>query len=310
MDLRHLRYFQAVAEELSFSRAAKRLNIVQPALSRAIKELEGELGVEVLARTRRHVRLTVAGRTLLEEAGVIFERLQKTVRRVRQAAAGQEGELRLGYIGPPTRRFLARMLEEYARRCPRVTVHLEERTPERVWEMVAQGRLQVGLTRPVLAHAALRLPTLLLREERLCAAIPHHHPWHARKSLRWRDLAERPLIILARRESASLYDEILAGCRAAGVNPHLLHTPSLIDTVLNYVDSGAGLGIVPESLGEEAAPARWSLVPLTPRLAVPLVMVWKEATDDPPVTAFRQLMGEWLQQKELWKNARTPPASE
>src|SRR4249920_2603327 len=98
MDLRHFRYFQAIAEELSFSGAARRLNVVQPALSRAIKELEAELGVELFARTRRVVSLTAAGKALLADTALMFERLDQTVRRVRRAAAGQTGELRLGYI--------------------------------------------------------------------------------------------------------------------------------------------------------------------------------------------------------------------
>ena len=121
MDLRHLRYFYAIAEELSFSRAAKRLNVVQPALSRALKELEHELGTQLLARNQRTVSLTAAGKVLLDETALLFERLDQTLRRVRRAAAGQEGELRLGYIGPPVQAFLGRLLEEYGRRCPRVS---------------------------------------------------------------------------------------------------------------------------------------------------------------------------------------------
>ena len=301
MDLRHLRYFHAIAEELSFSRAAKRLNIVQPALSRALKELEAELGAELLARTKRSVALTAAGRVLLDDTALLLERLEQTVRRVRRAAAGQEGELRLGYIGPPTQRFLGRVLEEYARRCPQVTVHLEERTPERVWEMVAKGRLHIGLTRPVLAHAALRMQTQLLRAERLCAAIPRGLPWHGRRTLTWRALAGQPLIVLARRESASLHDEILAGCRRAGFVPRLIHTPSVIGTVLRYVEAGTGLGIIPDSIGDAEPQRSWTLAPLTPPGTVPLVMVWKEEHEEPPVAAFRQLLGEWLRTGRLGK---------
>src|SRR5262245_13830321 len=152
MDLRHFRYFQSVAEELSFSGAARRMNVVQPALSRAIKELEAQLGVELFTRTRRVVNLTAAGKVLKAEVTLMFGRCAQAERRVRRAASGESGELRLGYIGPPTQLFLGRLLEEYAKRCPEVTVHLEERTPERVWEMVAKGRLDIGLTRPVLAH--------------------------------------------------------------------------------------------------------------------------------------------------------------
>src|SRR3954447_21709788 len=207
MDLRHLRYFQAIAEELSFSKAARRLNVVQPALSRAVKEMETDLGTLLFFRTRRTVSLTPAGKVMLAETAVLFERLAQSIRRVRRAAEGQEGELRLGYIGPPTQQFLAPVLEEYRRRCPRVTVHLEERTPERVWEMVAKGRLDVGLTRPVLAHSEFRMQTFLLRSERLCVALPKGHEWCGRKSIPWRKLAEQPLIVLARREGAGLHDE-------------------------------------------------------------------------------------------------------
>src|SRR5947209_17800444 len=132
MDLRHLRYFQAVAEELSFSKAAHRLHVAQPALSRTVKEMEEQLGIELLSRTRRTVALTPAGAVLLHEIGVLLQRLDESLRRVRRIAAGEEGELRLGYIGPPTQPFLGRIVKEFRRRHARVSVLLEERTPERV----------------------------------------------------------------------------------------------------------------------------------------------------------------------------------
>jgi DNA-binding transcriptional LysR family regulator len=303
MDLRHLRYFHAIAEELSFSRAARRLNVVQPALSRALKELESELGVQLLARNQRTVSLTAPGKVLMDETALLFDRLEQTLRRVRRAAAGQEGELRLGYIGPPVQSFLGRLLGEYARRCPQVTVHLEERTPERVWEMVAKGRLDLGLTRPVPAHAALRMETQLLRRERLCAAVPSGHAWHGRRSLTWRALAGQPLIILARREGAGLHDEILAGCRAAKFTPRLVHTPSVISTVLRYVEAGAGIGVIPESIGENDPGRTWCIIPLTPSQTVPLVLVWKDGAEEPPVTAFRRLLAEWSAARKLWHAA-------
>ena len=112
MDLRQLRYFQAVAEELSFSKASLRLHIAQPALSRAVQELERELGTSLLHRTRRNVRLTPAGAVLLEEAGLLLDRFAESIRRVKRTMSGEEGELRLGYIGPPTQSFLGRILGE------------------------------------------------------------------------------------------------------------------------------------------------------------------------------------------------------
>jgi DNA-binding transcriptional LysR family regulator len=298
MDLRHLRYFQAVAEDLSYARAAQRLRIAQPALSRAIKELEADLGAEVLERSRHHVALTPAGAVLLQETAVLLDALEEALRRVRRTANGEEGELRLGYIGPPTQPFLGRLLHEYRARFPRVSVHLEERTPERVWEMVARGRLSAGLTRPVPSHTALGLRTLTLREERLGVVLRPDHPLAERRIVAWKSLSAEPLVILARREGASLHDAILAACRLAGFMPRLAHTPSLIGTVLSYTEAGAGPGIVTDSVLPPGSPLRF--IPLTPAAGVPLVLVWQEDQDPPPVQRFRELLTEWKASRRLW----------
>src|SRR6185436_11885303 len=183
VELRFLQYFRAVAEELSFSGAARRLHIAQPALSRTVKQLETMLGATLFERTRHHVRLTPAGAVLLRESILLFDQLEESVRRVRRTAAGEEGEVRLGYIGPPTTPFLGRLLAEYQNRYPRVAVHLEERTPERVWEMVAKGRLAVAITRPVVGHESSGLKTTLLREERLGIVVPSRHPFAKKRQL-------------------------------------------------------------------------------------------------------------------------------
>jgi DNA-binding transcriptional LysR family regulator len=297
MELRHLRYFQAVSEELSFSRAARRLRIAQPALSRAVQEMERELGTSLIERVSRSPRLTPAGEVLLRETGVLLQRFDEALKRVSRTAKGEEGELRLGYIGPPTRSFLARLLKEYARRFPRVNVILEERTPERVWEMVSKGKLSIGLTRPVLAHDELGLQSLLLREEKFCAAVPKDHPWAKLTSIPWKKIAGEPLVILARREGASSHDAIHAACAAAGFEPRLTHTPSLIGTILQYVEAGSGIGVVPESTMSKNI----ALIPLKPQSTIPLIMVWAKEGDDPAVAAFRDLVREWLKDGNLWK---------
>ncbi|MEY2407813.1 MAG: hypothetical protein QOF48_483 [Verrucomicrobiota bacterium] len=306
MELRHLRYFQAVAEELSFSRAAGRLHVAQPALSRAIKQLEQSLGAEVLERSRHHVRLTPAGAMLLREIARLLQQLEELTRRVRRTAAGEEGELRLGYIGPPTQPFLGRLLHDYRKRYPRVSIHLEERTPERVWEMVAKGRLSAALTRPVLAHEALGLRTVVLREERLGIVMPAHHPLSKRRAVPWSALALEPLIVLAPREGVGLHDAVMAGCRRAGVTPRLAHTPSLIGTVMSYVEAGAGIGVVTESVVTPSPALHFRL--LKPIQRVPLVFVWQEDEDPPPVQRFRELLLEWKAAGKLWHAASPPQA--
>ncbi len=299
MDLRHLRYFQAVAEERSYSRAAKRLRVAQPALSRAVKELESFLGAAVLDRSRHHVRLTPAGAVLLRETALLLERWEESLRRVRRTAEGEEGELRLGFIGPPTQPFLGRLLHEYRRRYPLVSVHLEERTPERVWEMVAKGRLSAALTRPVAALESLGLRTELLRDEPLGIVVPPEHPLARRRALPWAALARESLIVLARREGMGLHDTVIAGCRRAGFMPRLAYTPSLIDTVLSYVEAGAGIGVVTDSVINPAIPLKF--VPLKPLLTVPLVFVWQEDGEAPAVKRFRELLMEWKREGKLWK---------
>jgi DNA-binding transcriptional LysR family regulator len=300
MELRHLRYFQAVAEELSFSKAARRLRVAQPALSRAVKELEENLGVALLARTRRSVSLLPAGAVLLRESALLLQRLEESIRHVQRTAAGEEGELRLGYIGPPTHSFLGRILREFRSRYPRVTVVLEERTPERVWEMVARGRLSIGLTRPVLAHHALGLPTLLLRREPLFVVLPAGHRLAKSSSVPWPKLAEEPLVILARREGVGLHEAILSACDAAGFTPNIAHTPSLISTVLSYVEAGAGVGIISDSVCSLGQGLPLIFRRLTPRHTVDLVMVWSERDDSPPAAAFRKLAHEWKEAGLLW----------
>ncbi len=298
MELRHLRYFQAVAEEKSFSRAALRLHVAQPALSRAIKEVEVFLGVTVLDRSRHHVRLTAAGAVLLSEAALLFERWEESVQRVRRTSKGEEGELRLGYIGPPTEPFLGRLLKDYREHSPMVSVHLEERTPERVWEMVAKRRLTAGITRPVLTDSALGLRTLVLRDELLGVAVPKSHPLAASRTLPWTALLNQPLIVLARREGIGLHDAVMSSCRQAGFVPRLAHTPSLIGTVLNYVEAGSGLGVVTDSVIQASSPLRF--LPLIPAATVPLVLVWHEDEDPPPVKRFRELLLAWKKAGKLW----------
>jgi DNA-binding transcriptional LysR family regulator len=303
MELRHLRYFQSVAEQLSFSRAAEKLHIAQPAISRAVRELESELGAALLLRTKRMVKLTPAGAVLLNQAGIVLGICEEAVRKVQRIARGQEGELRLGYIGPPTQPFLSRIVREFRRRHPRVVVILEERTPERVWEMVSKDRLDIGLTRPVAASDRLGLRTVLLRREPMCAVLRAGHPLADARSVRWKQLEHEPLIVLARRESVTLHDRVLTGCQRAGFSPRFGHTPSIIGTVLTYVEAGAGVGVVPDSMAFLDTNRQLVFKPLQPLLPVDLVMVWSGEQTNPAGEAFRALLVEWLRKGLLWKKA-------
>jgi DNA-binding transcriptional LysR family regulator len=129
--------------------------------------------------------------------------------------------------------------------------------------------------------------------------VPPEHPLAARKSIAWKNLAEEPLIVLARREGVGLHDAFLTGCRQAAISPRLAYTPSLIGTVLSYVEAGAGAGIVVESVVTPESQLRF--IRLKPAITVPLVFVWQEHEDTPAVQRFRELVAEWQKSGRLWK---------
>jgi len=166
---------------------------------------------------------------------------------------------------------------------------------------VAAGRLAVGLTRPVLAHHAQGLHTLLLRKEKLCAVFPDAHRLARSHLVQWRQIADEPLIILARREGVGLHEAILAACRHARFTPTLAYTPSLIGTVLNYVEAGAGVGVIPDSVSSlgERGPLVFRM--LAPTRCVDLVMVWSDKDEPPAASAFRNLVAEWKSAGLLWR---------
>lgn len=294
MEIWRLQYFQAVAEELSFSRAARRLHVTQPALTRAVQHLEQEIGSELLARTRRNVSLTAAGKVLLEEIGIILQRVEEARRRTSRTASGEEGVLRLGYIGPPTEHFLGRVLREYRARFPRVSLMLEERTPERVWEMVDKGRLEMGITRPVLAGRSLGLQTDLIRREPLCVVVPSEHSFAKEKAVKWAALRDESLVLLARREGVGLYETIRSALEKAKVTPLVAYTPSLMSTVMTYVEAGAGVGITTDSVSRFAKSSSLRSIPLVPETTVDLVIVWSEKHASPTALAFRKMLLEFL----------------
>jgi DNA-binding transcriptional LysR family regulator len=131
--------------------------------------------------------------------------------------------------------------------------------------------------------------------------VPESHALAKKKSIPWKTLASEPLILLARREGVGLHDEILAACRDAGFTPRIAHSPSLMDTVLRYVEAGAGIGIATDSVAASLMPAGLRYISVTPVSTVPLVMAWDPEDDSPAVRAFRDLVSEWLQSGRMWE---------
>lgn len=280
MDLRHIRYFLAVAEELHFGRAARRLHIAQPPLSRQIQDLEGELGVSLFVRDRRHVALTPAGEAFREEARRLLADVGEAVERARRAARGEIGRLRIGYVPSVAMTRFPDILRAYRRRFPRVDLTVEEMSPARQVERLLADRLDVGFARGPLLEPALQVQGWW--EEPLVVALPRSHPLARRRRLPMSALAREPFIVPARARGPGIHDQVLALCRDAGFSPRVVHEGSQLDAQL-LVAAGVGVAIVPCS-HRGLHRAGVVLRALAERPVTQMVMAWRK-TDSSPALA-------------------------
>ena len=252
MELRHLRYFVAVAEELHFGRAAARLHIAQSPLSQQIRRLEAELGVELFDRNRRSVRLTDAGRVLLDGAVPLLHQADRLEQTMRSAATGETGLLTVGFVGSAAQDALPRIVRHVRESDPGIEVRLLELTTGPQVEALERGDIDVGLVRPPVRAQSVTVTPLL--EERLVVALPDSHAFAARRAVAPETLRDEPFVSFPRRIGTGLYDEILAVCTAAGFSPNVVQEANEMQTIVGLVAAGIGVALVPESMQQIAQP--------------------------------------------------------
>ncbi|HEX4984881.1 MAG TPA: LysR family transcriptional regulator [Burkholderiales bacterium] len=247
MELRHLRYFVTVAEELHFGRAARKLHISQPPLSMQIRALEQELGVSLLNRTQRHVSLTQAGHALLGEARHILGRVEQAVLTTRRAGRGEIGELAVGFISVADYNVLPAVLREFRRRFPLVNLTLRESTTDAQLRDLLAARIDVGFVLPPVSEPSLE--SMPVVREPLIAALPEKHPL-ARKpgKLALEKLADAPFILFPRPNAPGLYDDIVGRCKAAGFSPRIEQEAIQMQTIVSLVSAELGVALIPASL--------------------------------------------------------------
>jgi len=247
MELRHLRYFVMVAEELHFGRAAEKLHISQPPLSMQIRSLEEELGVTLLHRTQRHVSLTQAGHAFLQEARQILARLEQAVLMTRRAGRGEIGELAVGFISVADYNVLPVVLREFRQRFPLVNLTLRESTTDAQIRDLLGGRIDVGFVLPPIDEPALQSACIV--REPLVAALPERHPLARRAGkLALANLKDAPFILFPRPMAPGLYDDVVSFCRAAGVSPRVEQEAVQMQTIVSLVSAELGVALIPASL--------------------------------------------------------------
>ena len=246
-ELNQLRYFVAVAEELNFRRAARRLNITQPPLSRHINLLEHALGVRLFDRTNRSVRLTAAGERFLFDAVDILKRAESASLFARQTERGESGALVLGFVPSATLEVIPRIVLRAARDMPGLSLTLREMMSFEQIEGLMAGSLEIGLTR--LPH---RTPHLHLRRvwsEPFVLAVPRSHPLADKPDLTIHDLNGADFIGYSTERGGFLYEVVQGYLNSVGVTPRTVFAVAQGHTIMSLVDAGIGVGLVPRSCG-------------------------------------------------------------
>jgi DNA-binding transcriptional LysR family regulator len=288
MELRHLRYFVAVAEELHFSRAAERLGIAQPPLSQQIRQLEDEIGVRLFNRGSRRIELTEAGTTLLEEARQILRHVDKAVRATNSTGHGKSGRLAIGFVGSAMADVLPTILRAFRQRHPRVELELEHvMTPLQI-EAIRSGRFHVGFGRPPIKDESLEVVTVV--KEHLLAALPSDHPLASRSRISLKAIADEPFIMVSRLQATSLHDQLIALCRQCGFSPKIAQEAMPYQTITSLVAAGLGVALVPSTV-KAFARKGVSYIQLQeqPR-NLEIVMFWqKSATPSPVLRSFLEV---------------------
>src|SRR5437764_9352240 len=291
-ELRLVRYFVAVAEDSHFGRAAHRLHMAQPGLSQQIKSLEQQLGVRLLDRTSRQVRLTPAGDLLLDEGRRLLALAERTADQVRRAGLGQIGRVTVAAIGSATYDIIPRLLREHRQRFPDVEVLLRElSTPAQV-HALRDGEIDVGFLR--LPADVEQLVAHVVREERMALMLPESHPLAAMREVPLRSLAHEPLIVFPAAPRPSWADTVVAACREAGFEPRVAQEAMESATVVSFVAAGIGVALVPEGLLILARPGVvWRIVASPAPLTLPRV-AHRSGDQRPAVTALLGVV------RELW----------
>ncbi|WP_405062763.1 LysR substrate-binding domain-containing protein [Kribbella sp. NBC_01505] len=272
MELRQLRSFVVVAEELNVGRAAVRLHLTQPSLSRQIAALERDLEVELFARIKKRFVLTAAGATFLAEAQDLLRRSDEAVRAAQRTQRGELGTLRLWFVQSATFDALPRLLGAFRTAYPEVVLDLESMTTLRQTEALRDGRIDVGLLRPqapagtTAVGLAPGLETRVVSSDPVLVALPAGHRLVRRKRLRLADLADEPFVFYTRPSGPVVHDTLVGFCRSAGFTPRIEQEAADVQTIVSLVAAGLGVSL---------------LIGPTPP-SDPTSVVYRELSDDLP----------------------------
>jgi DNA-binding transcriptional LysR family regulator len=294
LDLRQYRSFVAVAEELHFGRAAARLHLAQPALTRQVQAMEAHLGIRLLQRTQRRVALTPAGSLLLDRARSILRAAAEAERDARRAAEGELGQLTIGFVHSATYGLLPDLLQRFRLACPGVELQLREmRTPEQIGA-IAREAIDIGLIRPF--NLPKEVEAAPIFEESFIVALPATHPLAGRGALTLLELAEQPFVMFSEHESPMFHSATVAMCERSGFRPRTAQEATHVHTVLGLVASGFGIAIVPDIVRRlSMANVAYATIADGPP-PIQVLLAWSRSGRTPASEAFRRVAQSYLRE--------------
>ncbi len=263
MELRHLRYFIAVAEEQNVTRAAARLHVSQPPLTRQVRDLEDQLGVALFERTGKSIRLTDAGHVFLAEARAALRRVEDAVKTVQAAAATEQGELHIGYAPSPTIEFLPAVLRAFHKAAPRLRVILHDHSSPEMLAGLREGCLHAALMMQPTRQAARGISFAALRTLPIGVVVSPEHPFARRRAVSLQDVLAEPLVGYSRKQYPDYYEFLNRHVGLSSKRVHLAEECDSGSSLIAAVESGKGLAITTTSLAV-AAGKRLRFVPITP----------------------------------------------
>lgn len=287
-EIRQLQYFQAVAEELNYHRAAERLFISQPGLSRQIKVLEELLATKLFERNSRNVALTATGKYLQSEVQSLFIQFERIGQQIKLMEQGKSGELRIGFLGSAIQSVLPDLLLNLSRDLPDVDVTLEELSNQHQLQAIEQGRLDLGFMR---IAAPKKLGYFEVSKETFSLVLPQGHPLSAKNFEHVGQLKEEPFILFTKDYSPLYFDKIMSICEDQGFQPNVRHRSVHAHTIFKLVENGLGVAIVPTSLqhGYQLGVKFIELKGIPQQTA--LSAVWKKENKSPVLTRVLTLLG-------------------
>ncbi|MBK0392780.1 LysR family transcriptional regulator [Ramlibacter algicola] len=284
MKLHFLRYFAVLGEELHFGRAADRLAITQPPLSSAIKALEQELGVQLLERDSRRVRLTPAGAAFLVEAQQILERVEKATSIAKTVAGGMRGRLEVGVTGSLLYRKAPAIVQAYRREMPGVDVVLREMSTADQTSALLHGQLQAGFVNA--AAVPPPLASMPLPQDEFVVCLPSNHPKANATRVRLTDLASEQFVMFSRDVAPANHDNVIAIFSQAGIHPTTVHAARQWLTIIAMVAHGLGVALVPRSLSRSKVDGVTFVRLRDVSAASPALLAWNPDFETPAVTSF------------------------